>query len=68
MRGAHLPCALPRGAWAGGPRGKSERGNHRQLKRKKGQKGGFDGPARLDAAKKVTSRKQLVLVDTVDIC
>jgi len=66
--GAHPPCALRRGARAGGPRSKSKRGNHRQSKREDGAKrGAAMDPQGYDAGKKVTGRKRHILVDTLGL-
>jgi putative transposase len=67
--GAYPPCALRRGARAGGPRSQPERGNHRQSKRQDGAKRGASmDPQRYDAGKKVTGRKRHILVGTLGLC
>jgi len=66
--GAHPLCALCGGARASGPRGKPERGHHRQSKRQDGAKRGASmDPQGYDAGKKVTGRKRHILVDTLGL-
>src|SRR5271155_5320753 len=66
--GAHPLCALCGGARASGPRGKPERGHHRQSKRQDGaKKGASMDPQGYDAGKKVTGRKRHILVDTLGL-